>query len=76
MAQNHGWLTERAIAIVAEDKIRAAQDAGQFDKLPGFGKPHPIIDEEYDPHWWIRRKLAREQLNVPALQARQMVDGA
>ena len=38
------------------------QAAGQFDNLPGFGKPHPIFDEEYDPHWWIRRKLAHEGL--------------
>jgi hypothetical protein len=55
-------LSERAIQIVAENKIRAAIDAGEFDKLPGRGKPADICDEPYDPHWWIRRTLGREQL--------------
>jgi hypothetical protein len=55
-------LSDRAIKIIAENKIRAAIDAGDFDNLPGFGQPSAIIDEPYDPHWWIRRKLKREQL--------------
>ncbi|HVT28328.1 MAG TPA: DUF1992 domain-containing protein [Lacipirellulaceae bacterium] len=55
-------LSDRAIQIIAENKIRAAIEAGEFDNLPGFGKPSAIIDEPYDPHWWIRRKLRREQL--------------
>ncbi len=55
-------MSGRAIQIVAEDKLRAAIDSGQFENLPGFGRPHPIFDEEYDPHWWLRRKLAREGL--------------
>ncbi|HVU88960.1 MAG TPA: DUF1992 domain-containing protein [Pirellulales bacterium] len=65
MSQERGWMTGRAIGIVAEDKILAAQAAGHFDHMPGFGKPHPIFDEEYDPHWWIRRKLAHEGLTGP-----------
>jgi hypothetical protein len=63
MSQPSNWTSDRALQIVADDKIRAAQAAGQFDNLPGFGRPHPIFDEEYDPHWWIRRKLAREGLH-------------
>ena len=55
-------LSDRAIQIVAENKIRAAIEAGEFDNLPGFGKPAAIFDEPYDPFWWIRRKLQREQL--------------
>jgi hypothetical protein len=55
-------LTDRAIQIVADNKIRAAIEAGEFDNLPGFGQPAPIIDEPYDPFWWIRRKLRREHL--------------
>jgi hypothetical protein len=55
-------LSHRAIQIVAENKIRAAIEAGEFDNLPGYGKPAAICDEPYDPHWWIRRKLRREQL--------------
>jgi hypothetical protein len=53
-------LTDRAIRIVAESKIRAAIEAGEFDNLPGFGRPAAICDEPYDPCWWIRRKLQRE----------------
>lgn len=55
-------LTDRAIQILAENKIRAAIEAGEFDNLPGIGQPAPIVDEPYDPHWWLRRKLRREQL--------------
>jgi hypothetical protein len=50
--------------VVADNKIRAAIAAGEFDNLPGLGKPSPLIDEPYDPWWWIRRKLHQE--NLPA----------
>ncbi len=56
--------SERAMQIVAENKLRAAIEAGEFDNLPGLGKPSPLIDEPYDPFWWVRRKLRRE--NLPA----------
>lgn len=55
---------DRAIDIVADDKIRAAIEDGQFCNLPGLGQPHPIFDEPYDPHWWLRRKLDREGLKI------------
>jgi hypothetical protein len=53
---------ERAMRIAADNKIRAAIEAGEFDNLPGLGKPSPLIDEPYDPFWWIRRKLRQELL--------------
>lgn len=56
------FLSDRAIQIVAENQIRAAIDAGEFDNLSDFGRPSELIDEPYDPHWWIRRKLARERV--------------
>ncbi len=62
---NRPLLSDRAIQMVAEDKIRAAIAAGEFDRLPGFGKPASIIDEPYDPNWWIRRKLRLEELGDP-----------
>jgi hypothetical protein len=62
MSENRPLFSDRAIQIVAENKIRAAIAAGEFDDLPGLGKPAAIFDEPYDPHWWIRRKLQREQL--------------
>lgn len=57
--------TDRVIQVVAENKIRAAIEAGEFDNLPGFGQPSPLIDEPYDPFWWIRSKLRDEQLPAP-----------
>jgi hypothetical protein len=62
MSSGGPLLSDRAIQIIAENKIRAAIHAGEFDNLPGFGQPAAIFDERYDPHWWIRRKLRREQL--------------
>jgi hypothetical protein len=55
-------LTDRVIQIVSENKIQAAIESGDFDNLPGLGKPATIFDEPYDPYWWIRRKLKRELL--------------
>jgi hypothetical protein len=65
MAADRPLLSERAIQIVAEHKILAAIEAGEFDNLPGFGRPSPLIDEPYDPTWWIRRKLKREKIPSP-----------
>jgi hypothetical protein len=56
------YLSDSAIRIIADHKIQAAMDAGEFDNLPGLGQPAAIFDEPYDPHWWIRRKLKREEL--------------
>lgn len=58
--------SERAFRLNAEAKIRAAIKEGEFDNLPGFGTPSPVIDEAYDPYWWIRRKLAREDVKLEA----------
>jgi hypothetical protein len=59
--------SDRAIMIVAENKIRAAIEAGDFDRLPGLGKPSRLVDEPYDPFWWVRSKLRAEQLRPSAL---------
>jgi len=57
---------------LAEERIRAAQADGQFDNLPGFGRPIPGIDEEPDDNWWLKAKLMRERLShlPPALAIR------
>lgn len=56
------FMSDRPIQIIADNKIRAAIKSGEFDNLPGFGQRAAIIDEPYDPLWWIRRKLQREGL--------------
>jgi hypothetical protein len=64
MSAGRPLLSDRAIQIIAENKIRAAIEAGEFDNLPGLGQPAAIFDEPYDPHWWIRRKLKQEALQI------------
>lgn len=54
--------TDRAIQIIAEDKIQTAIRNGLFDNLPGLGEPFSWCDEPYDPNWWIRQKLRHESL--------------
>ncbi|MCA9237769.1 MAG: DUF1992 domain-containing protein [Planctomycetales bacterium] len=54
--------SDATVRLVAEHKIQAAIEAGDFDRLPGFGKPCALIDQPYDPHWWVRSKLRREEL--------------
>jgi hypothetical protein len=54
--------SERVLQLIAEDKIQAAIKAGEFDDLPGFGQPLPLLDEPYDELWWVRRKIILEEL--------------
>jgi DnaJ homologue, subfamily C, member 28, conserved domain len=42
-----------------ERQIREAMERGEFDDLPGAGKPLELSD---DPDWWIKSKIARENL--------------
>ncbi|HEY2410892.1 MAG TPA: DUF1992 domain-containing protein [Pirellulaceae bacterium] len=62
----------RSWDFLAEQRIQAAQAAGQFENLSGFGKPIPGIDEPHDELWWVKDKLKREQLSSlpPALAIR------
>lgn len=55
-------ISESTFRRVAEDKLHAALDQGDFDNLPGLGKPSPLIDQPYHPLWWVMRKLHQEQL--------------
>ena len=45
-------------------QIREAQERGEFDDLPGKGKPIPDIDTPYDDLWWVKKLMAREELSV------------
>jgi len=61
---------------LAEDRIREAQARGEFENLPGFGKPIPGIDEPHDELWWVKDKLKREGISSlpPALALRLDVE--
>ncbi len=59
-------------------QIREARERGEFDNLPGAGKPLPDLHRPYDELWWVRRKLKEENLSYlpPALQLRKEVEEA
>jgi hypothetical protein len=59
-------------------QIREAQERGDFDNLPGAGKPIPDLDRPRDELWWVRHKLQDEKLSYlpPALQVRKDVEEA
>jgi Domain of unknown function (DUF1992) len=43
-------------------QIRLAREQGAFDNLPGTGKPLPNLDQPYDPLWWVKQLVQREQV--------------
>ena len=59
-------------------QIREAEERGEFDDLPGKGKPLPGLDRPHDELWWVRRKLKDENLSYlpPSLQVRKDRDEA
>lgn len=52
----------RDTAAYVESAIQQAIRQGQFDDLPGAGKPIPHLGAGHDPDWWIRRKIETENL--------------
>ncbi|MFF8446094.1 DUF1992 domain-containing protein [Streptomyces leeuwenhoekii] len=57
-----------------DKQIRDAEARGEFDRLPGAGRPLPAdVDAAYDELWWVKRKLAREGVSVlpPTLALRK-----
>ena len=52
---------------VVEAQIRRAQERGDFDRLPGHGKPIPGAGEPDDELWWVKGLIRREGLPTSAL---------
>jgi hypothetical protein len=48
-------------------KIREAQEQGEFDNLPGTGKPLRDRGAEYVEDWWVQDWLRREGASSGAL---------
>lgn len=66
-----GASVDRAAFI--ESAIQVAIRRGDFDDLPGAGKPIEGLGTHHDPDWWIRRKIETENLTglgPPALLLR------
>jgi hypothetical protein len=57
-----------------DQQIRIAMERGEFDDLPGAGKPIEDLGTQHDPDWWIKRLIEREKITgvlPPALQLRK-----
>ncbi|WP_109506646.1 DUF1992 domain-containing protein [Nocardioides speluncae] len=55
-------------------QIQEAEARGEFDDLPGKGKPLPDLGAQHDPDWWVKQLIERERITgvlPPALQLRK-----
>lgn len=72
IAYQHQWV---------DQQVRIAMANGEFDDLPGAGKPIEGLGEQHDPDWWVKKLVEREQVTgvlPPALQLRKddaLLDG-
>lgn len=59
-------------------QIRESDERGEFDDLPGAGKPIPDLDKPFDELRWVRDKLRREGLSYvsPSVALRKEIDDA
>lgn len=46
-------------------QIRKAEENGEFDNLPGAGKPIKGLGGRHDPNWWVKNYIERENLEMP-----------
>ena len=62
--------------LIIDEQIRQARENGAFDNLRGTGKPLPDIDKPYDPDWWTKQLVRREQISMlpPALELLRKVE--
>jgi Domain of unknown function (DUF1992) len=60
------------IALLADLQVRKAIARGEFDDLPGSGKPIDLPDQ-HDPDWWLRSLMQREHIVLlpPSIQLRK-----
>jgi hypothetical protein len=57
-----------------DQQVRQAMARGEFDDLPGAGKPIKDLGSTHDPDWWVKKLIEREKITgvlPPALQLRK-----
>ena len=61
-----------------EDEIRRAIEAGQFDNLPGKGKPLKLEENPFeDPEWRLAHHVLRKGgFTLPWIEARRELEAA
>ena len=76
MSQNADWASRFESAL--DRQIRAAEERGEFDDLPGKGKPLASEAAPYRPDWWVNQVVQRENAGAyaipPALALRKIAD--
>lgn len=57
-------------------QIREATERGEFENLPGAGKPLRGESVPYDEMWWVKEKMRREGVShlPPSLALRKEAD--
>lgn len=48
-----------------ERQIREATERGEFDNLPGAGRPIPGLTGQDEENWWVKGFLEREKIPMP-----------
>lgn len=51
-------------------QVQKAIERGEFDDLPGAGKPLPPMDD--DPNWWVKKLIERENITGVLPEALQL----
>jgi hypothetical protein len=65
MQRQHEWV---------DLQVKEAMARGDFDDLPGAGKPIKSLGAQHDPDWWVKQLIEREKISgvLPAaLQLRK-----
>lgn len=57
---------------IVESALDAAIRRGDFDDLPGLGRPLTGLHNSEDPDWWIKQKMDHEELSGVAPAAFQL----
>lgn len=47
-----------------DEQVRTAMERGDFDDLPGAGKPIKDLGQSHDPDWWLKQMVEREKITV------------
>ena len=55
-----------------EQQLRVAMERGEFDNLPGAGKPIEGLGTEHDPDWWLKKLIERERITGVLPEALQL----
>lgn len=61
-------------ALWVDLQVRRAMERGEFDNLPGAGKPIKGLGSTHDPDWWVKGLIERERITgvlPPALALRK-----